>query len=442
MAELSDADKEFIKELREAKENKSLTRREALSVAGGVLGGGVLGAAGTVETVSADASTTDSDGNVGLPDDRVDVFAEGVDSVSVDVGRLGLTDPTLIYVYGETGGGDLLSTYDPANYADLFAALNQIMTDAADGDQVTIQLPFTGAAGVSVSTTFSVPTAQATPSIRGWGYNGTVIDYTATDGTPAIDHPDPANNEDYEWTHFALSGPGSGAGGGGNGIEIGAGSTTSTNHNHTIRQLQVNDFPGDGIQVWGLFTGSLSHCQTESNGGDGIFVQRLNGGTIDHCISQMNSGAQLHAEDCINGVIGPGNDFDSAGGGTTPAGSVGVRVSQVNKRGGPNIVDNYFEQNETHVSLENNGVPVRGVSIRGNRMQDGTTGVHVVNNVNRSYVIENWFQGVGSQDILLDGTGAVLGPNTHINSTAKVTDNTADANTPESISQTLGSYPW
>lgn len=84
MAELSDADKEFIKELREAKENKSITRREALSVAGGVLGGGALGAAGAVETASADASTTDSDGNVGLPDDRVDVFAEGVDTGEVN----------------------------------------------------------------------------------------------------------------------------------------------------------------------------------------------------------------------------------------------------------------------------------------------------------------------------------------------------------------------
>lgn len=361
---------------------------------------------------------------------------------SYDVDSLagGGIDPTAVSVSTETGW----DTYDPADYADLFSAVNQVLADITDGEQVTIYLPVTGSSGVSVSTTLSIPSADVTPNIYGWGYNATVINYTATDGTPAIDHASPPNDEDYEWAQFALIGPGSGAGGGGNGIQIGADSTTSTNHSQTLRKLKVFSFPGRGMEIYGFFTGSISHCNVQDNGGDGIFLRRFNGGNIENCMLQVNGGDQIRAEDCINGVIGPGNDFDAAGGGSTPAGSVGIRVSNPSKRGGPNIVDNYFEQTETHVLLETptNGVPVRGVSIRGNRFQNGTTGVHVANNVNRSYVVENWFQGVGSQDILLDGTGSTLGPNTHISSTAKVTDNTGSTSEPESYAMNSGGYPW
>jgi len=56
----------------------SAYRREILSV---VVGGAVGGATLTqlVQNAEAAASTSDSDGNVGTPSDRVDVFGDGVD---------------------------------------------------------------------------------------------------------------------------------------------------------------------------------------------------------------------------------------------------------------------------------------------------------------------------------------------------------------------------
>jgi hypothetical protein len=62
---------------------RGVSRRELLQ-AGGALGvGGLLGGGGgyaLTQEAKAQAATDDSDGNVGTPDDRVDVFADGVDS--------------------------------------------------------------------------------------------------------------------------------------------------------------------------------------------------------------------------------------------------------------------------------------------------------------------------------------------------------------------------
>ena len=53
---------------------------------GSVAGG--LSARELVQEARAAADTTDADGNVGLPGDRVDVFAEGIDSNSVSTGQM------------------------------------------------------------------------------------------------------------------------------------------------------------------------------------------------------------------------------------------------------------------------------------------------------------------------------------------------------------------
>lgn len=69
-----------LKELAQAKANGGLNldRRDALALlTGGAVGGGA--ALSAVGTAAAGASTSDSDGNVGTPTDRVDVFADGVD---------------------------------------------------------------------------------------------------------------------------------------------------------------------------------------------------------------------------------------------------------------------------------------------------------------------------------------------------------------------------
>lgn len=83
MADLSDEDIAFIKELREARENGIINRRQALGLLAGIGIGGAASYSG-VQTAAADASTSDSDGNVGTPDDRVDVFGDGVDAKSVN----------------------------------------------------------------------------------------------------------------------------------------------------------------------------------------------------------------------------------------------------------------------------------------------------------------------------------------------------------------------
>lgn len=79
--ELTSEDIQFIKELREARNNQSITRRQALGLLAGAGIGAGAGAVGT-QQVTAAADTTDSDGNVGLPNDRVDVFADGVDAAA------------------------------------------------------------------------------------------------------------------------------------------------------------------------------------------------------------------------------------------------------------------------------------------------------------------------------------------------------------------------
>lgn len=107
---------ETLEELAEAREDNSLSRREAVKLAGalgvgGLLGGG--GAATAIDPARAQASTSDSYGDVGEPGDRVDVFADGVDTAT-------LTDP-------DTG-----TTYD---LGDDLAGTSGIFEDS-DGDGV------------------------------------------------------------------------------------------------------------------------------------------------------------------------------------------------------------------------------------------------------------------------------------------------------------------
>lgn len=382
-------------------------------------------------------STTATDALILNQDQTVTVPNGGA-----DIENVSLTDPTLVYVYG--ANGNYVDTYDPANFSDVFAALNQVMSDVSDSDHVVIKLPYTGSSGISASTTFTVPAGQKTPSIHGHGWYGTRIDYTATDGTPAIEVPAPENEEGYTWEGFHLSGPGSGASGGGNGIEIGDGTGDSTNHGQWLHKIKSTDFPGIGMQVYGFFTGTIARCQVENNGGIGLWVDRLNGGNIQNVMAKNNNGtAQVYLRDSVGGYFGPGNDIDAAGGGSTPAGSIGLLVEAVNKRVGPFIVGNYFEDNETHLDFGDGGLPNRGVVAAFNRFQQGTTGIRVQKldpNNYGGYFTGNLFQGCGTQDFLLDTGDAVLGPNFHQNSTTKVTDNASGDFA--SVSQTTGSYPW
>lgn len=93
MPDLTDEDIQFIRELREKHEDGKVNRRQAL----GMLGAAGVGAAGGflgTGSAAADPSTSDSDGNVGLPSDRVDVFADGIDSNSVSTEKVAFTGIT------------------------------------------------------------------------------------------------------------------------------------------------------------------------------------------------------------------------------------------------------------------------------------------------------------------------------------------------------------
>lgn len=82
---------------------RGVSRRELLQAGGALSVGGLLGGGSgyaLTQEAEAQAATDDSDGNVGTPNDRVDVFADGVDSNVVSAAdRLDIQgrtdDPTL-----------------------------------------------------------------------------------------------------------------------------------------------------------------------------------------------------------------------------------------------------------------------------------------------------------------------------------------------------------
>lgn len=71
--------------------NIGLSRRQAMGALASIAGGATLATALT-QAVAADASTSDGDGDVGQPGNRVDVFADGVDATSVSTNRTVLSD--------------------------------------------------------------------------------------------------------------------------------------------------------------------------------------------------------------------------------------------------------------------------------------------------------------------------------------------------------------
>lgn len=106
---------------------RGVSRREAMQ-AGGALGvGALLGGGGGLaltQRAAADASTSDSDGNVGLPGDRVDVFADGVDATTVS------TEGAVIGPY------KWAAAYDGG---DPDARLDAAISDAANGETVFLE---------------------------------------------------------------------------------------------------------------------------------------------------------------------------------------------------------------------------------------------------------------------------------------------------------------
>jgi len=106
------------------------SRRQVLQIIAAVGVGSIAGGVSVSQLVSeaqAQASTSDSDGNVGTPADRVDVFADGVDASVIDTGKQTITAGRHILM----AAGEINATYS----GDL-AGLRSALADAADGDAV------------------------------------------------------------------------------------------------------------------------------------------------------------------------------------------------------------------------------------------------------------------------------------------------------------------
>lgn len=408
--DLTTDERNALLELARARANGSLTRRDALIGGGAILAGGAIGggASQAVGTVAADASTTDADGDVGGPNDRVDVFAQAVDTDEVS-----LTDPTLVYVYGE--GSNLLTTRDPANFADVFAAINDVLSGLSAGEKVDIQLPNTGSSGVSATTTLSVPTGVEVPNIYGYGEDsGTVINYGATDGTPAIDVVTGESNDGgFEWSGFRLVGPGEAST---SGEAIRFNSTVA--QSFEISHLQLMDFDTGGItspDLSTLITGSIHHCNI-LRCAVGIDVE-MNAGSIHNCLVQDCATAQIRLEDSLNATV---HDCDIDASGIT---ADGIIVRSDDKRGAPVIRDNYLEGCTTSIDIIgtlNNRKPV----VKDNYIAGGSVGVRIATGELLT-MSGNHFQDITTADIrLTGGVDTLLGENLHIGSATKLDDQT------------------
>jgi len=106
----------------------------ALSV-GSIAGG--LSARELVQEARAAADTTDGDGNVGLPGDRVDVFAEAIDSNSVSTEKVNSDPNDSGYNYQDVQGSRSLNTWFTApSDRDIWVSVTII----ADSDNTTMEI--------------------------------------------------------------------------------------------------------------------------------------------------------------------------------------------------------------------------------------------------------------------------------------------------------------
>jgi len=87
LEQLNDDELDALVDIAQARASGAVSRRDLLKT-GGALAALGLGGGAAVGSASADASTSDDDGNVGRPSDRYDGFFDGVDANSVSTGQL------------------------------------------------------------------------------------------------------------------------------------------------------------------------------------------------------------------------------------------------------------------------------------------------------------------------------------------------------------------
>lgn len=154
---------EAVNEAEDAASMSSLSRRDILAL-GSVFGlSTVLGWVGgqqSVQKAAADASTSDDEGDVGQPDDRVDVFADGIDGKSASIDTLDFRNLTPDYRYGSISYGlpDSDPTTTSTNNEQVFDFAGAIHpTDIPDGMAMYGKLTLRMSNSQSGETIYAVP---------------------------------------------------------------------------------------------------------------------------------------------------------------------------------------------------------------------------------------------------------------------------------------------
>lgn len=300
--------------------------------AAGLVGAGLMGQA------SADASTTDPDGDVGTPSNRLDVFADGVDSNSVDTEEETLT-ANVVRAYEDDS--DTYSDYKISDYSDIGAAINDAASNLSN--RGTIVLP----AGTHTVSTRIVP--QDFLGVRGQGRNMTVFQAASGLNDDVIGEADAStgNINSFEVTDLKIDGNVSGQSSTSHGI-YGAFS------NCRFINLDVRDT--NGKCIWLASSGDGSN--TDNN-------------KVKHC------------------------RIDNPASGHEPI-KVGERKSGSEFVGAAHIVDNDISDTD-HILVMLTG---NGHVVRGNRVFTGGQGVRV-DRGNHCTISENLIQIGGSSDAIL-----------------------------------------
>ena len=134
LEELSRDEKQALVNLVKNDNGFDLSRRDVLALAGGASLGAVIGGTGysAMGSAKADASTSDSDGNVGLPNDPVDAWIEGLAGPTaspIDLGSDIVPDTDASYDLGSSS--NQFNNAYMSNAEVESATVNQSMTDAS-----------------------------------------------------------------------------------------------------------------------------------------------------------------------------------------------------------------------------------------------------------------------------------------------------------------------
>lgn len=253
LADLSVEEQRALVELAQARVDGRVNRRDVLAGgAGAALG--AAGLAGLVGGAQADASTSDGDGNVGTPSNRVDVFSDGIDTVSIDT--IAEQD---IYVYAESG--DLLQTIDPS-----------VSTPIADAHAVTDAARIVLPPG-TIQTPGNITSAADRIDMVGAGIQHSAIQLTHDTNDLFVVDPTGGRANCY-WSDFRVSLANPGTHTAGSAIRF-AGAAGAFN----IGAIQIHNWEGDHevhldagdpfSSVWQYLGSSNSHVTTiqDDNGG-------------------------------------------------------------------------------------------------------------------------------------------------------------------------------